>query len=199
MVLLLAALLVAVDQLSKAWIVRTLPVGGQEIPLALGFRLVHTRNDGAAFGMFRNVDLHIGPLQFGGALLLGLLSLAVSVALLVYLIRRGRSIRTLTRIALTVVMAGAIGNMIDRLRLGYVVDFVHFKVGSFDFPIFNIADASVVTGAGLLLIAGLLGNESQEPPPMATPRREAGPELPPLPPLREGRDEATTQQAPEGR
>lgn len=189
MVIALAAVLVALDQLSKAWIVRTLPTGGQEIPLALGFRFVHTRNNGAAFGILRNLDLHVGPWQVDGTLLLGLLSLAVSVVLLVYLLRNGAKLRVLPRIAVGVVLAGAVGNMIDRLRLGYVVDFIHFKVGSFDFPVFNVADASVVVGAALLLLSGLLvpdpeaGNHhpSDDEP---VSRHASVPEMPEIPPLR---------------
>lgn len=189
MVIAFAALLVALDQISKAWIVRALPAGGHEIPLALGFRFVHTRNNGAAFGIFRNVDLSIGPIDINGTLLLGLLSLGVALALLVYLVRHGKQLRPLPRIALGVVMAGAVGNMIDRLRLGYVVDFIHFKVGSFDFPVFNVADASVVIGAGLLLLAGLISQDPKEPTHVPSPRHEPVPDLPEIPPLRSGSDD----------
>jgi len=157
MTFVLASLLVAIDQLSKFWVVRSLPLNGSEIPLALGFSLTHIRNSGAAFGILRNIDLELGPVTLDGTMLLGVLSAVVSLLLIVYLAFGGRGIQPLARVALAVILAGAAGNMIDRLRLGYVTDFVHFRVSWFDFPVFNVADACVVIGAGLLILAGVRG------------------------------------------
>ncbi len=153
--LLLAAALVALDQLSKAWVVANLPRDGTEIPLALGFGITHTRNGGAAFGILRDLELHVAGLTIDGTVLLGLLSAAVSAGLAYYLVRNRKRLTLLPALATALVLAGAAGNMIDRFRLGYVIDFVHFKVGSFDFPVFNVADACVVIGASLLLLASL--------------------------------------------
>lgn len=202
MVFLLATALVAVDQLSKAWISRTLPLDGREIPLALGFRLVNTHNNGAAFGIFRNLDLPIGPVTLDGTLLLGLLSLVVSIVLVVYLARNGRRLPALPRVALALVLAGAVGNMIDRFRLRYVVDFVHFRVGAFDFAVFNVADASVVVGAGLLVLASLLSGGGHDTPAEASPTlhepraRQPESDFPDVPPLRRERDEGAPGRLP---
>lgn len=158
MPLLVAALLVAADQLSKAWVVATYALGASS-PTALGFSITHSRNNGAAFGLLRDVSVPLGPLTIDATFLLGVLSLAVSAVLGVYVWRARRRLTTLTGTALGLILAGAIGNMIDRFRLGYVIDFIHFKVGWFDFPVFNIADSCVVVGAGLLILASMAGHE----------------------------------------
>lgn len=157
MTFLLAALLVAADQLSKAWVARNLPLNQTDIPVIPGFGITHTRNNGAAFGMLRDIDFRLLGIHFDGTVLLGLLSAAVSVALIGYLIVQRRRLGALQHVALGLVLAGAIGNMIDRLRLGYVVDFLHLRSGDFSFPVFNVADACVVVGAVLLVLSGLRG------------------------------------------
>ena len=201
MALLLAALLVAADQISKAWVVAALPIGSREVPLGLGFYIVHIRNNGAAFGMLQNVHLRIGPVDVDGTILLGILSAVVALVIAVYLARNGRQLAALTRVALALVLAGAVGNMIDRFRLHYVVDFIHFHVRGFDFAVFNLADASIVIGAGLLLLASLLhsgtpagreaGHRIRAPRHPRTDGLSAdGPDFPDLPPLRpERRDD----------
>jgi signal peptidase II len=166
MFLVYALALVSADQLTKLWAVRTLPLGGEGLPLALGFDLTYIRNTGAAFGMLRNLSVPLGFVTLDGTLLLGLLSLAVAVLLTVYMYRNLGRLSALTMVALTLILAGAAGNGIDRLRLGYVVDFIHFQVGSFDFAVFNIADSCVVIGAGLLLLGGLFGG--RQPTEVAT-------------------------------
>ena len=158
MTLLAAAVLVAIDQLAKAWVQATFALGEAGTPVIPGaLYFTYVQNRGAAFGMLRGLDLRLGPLQVDGTFLLGLLSLAVSVWLTAHLLRHGREHGAWMRVALTMVLAGAIGNMIDRFRLGYVVDFVHVRIGWFDFPVFNVADALISVGAVLLLAVSLLG------------------------------------------
>jgi signal peptidase II len=191
MMFVLATVMVVIDQLSKTWIARTLPLDGADIPLLFGLGITHTRNSGAAFGILRNLELRVAGLVIDGTVLLGLLSLLVSLGLIVYMVRNARRLTLLTRTAFGLVLAGAIGNGIDRLRLGYVIDFIHFKVGSFDFPVFNVADSCVVIGAGLLILGSLFGGESRPPativagPPPPPPRRRPPPldEYPELPPF----------------
>lgn len=204
MALLLAALIVAVDQITKAWVMTSLPVGGREVTIGLGFHIVHIRNNGAAFGMLRNLEFRLGPLVVDGTILLGILSAAVAAVIVVYLVRNGRRLVALTRVALALILAGAVGNMIDRFRLHYVVDFIHFHVRGFDFAVFNLADASIVIGAGLLLLASLLysGRTAADAPARrSSPAHErddppAGSDFPDLPPLRtEGREDGTRPNA----
>jgi len=196
MALLLAALLVAADQISKAWVVTALPEGSREVYVGLGFYIVHIRNNGAAFGMLRILHLQFGPLTIDGTLMLGILSAVVALVIASYLLRNGRRLAALTRVALALVLAGAVGNMIDRFRLHYVVDFIHFHVRGFDFAVFNVADASIVIGAALLLLASVLApgrseaarasgrrgpRHSRSDAPHGTP-----PDFPDVPPLRHG-------------
>jgi signal peptidase II len=110
----------------------------------LGFYFTYVQNTGAAFGIFQD-----------GTLPLGILSAVVSAAIIVYLVTRGRTMPLVQRYALSSILAGAIGNMIDRFRLGYVIDFIHFNIPGFSFPVFNVADSCVVIGAILLIGSSL--------------------------------------------
>ena len=153
---LVAAVLVGLDQALKLWAVASFPLGGPGDPLIPGaVDLTYVRNTGAAFGMLRGIDLQLGPVHVDGTFLLGLLSLAVSIWLIQHLARRGAEHGPWMRVALTMILAGAIGNMIDRFRLGYVIDMVHVNIGWFDFPVFNLADALISVGAILLLALSL--------------------------------------------
>lgn len=160
MTLLAAALLVVADQWTKLWAQSAFATGA--LPLGLGFSFTYVRNTGAAFGMLRGLSLPLGPITVDGTFLLGLLSLAVAIWLVVHLLRHHREHGFWTRVGLTAVLGGAVGNMIDRLRLGYVIDFIHFRVGWFDFPVFNIADVLVVGGATLLLLLAWIGGRHDE-------------------------------------
>jgi signal peptidase II len=141
----LAAFLIALDQIVKQWVVATYPLQGPEQYIGLGFYFTYEQNTGAAFSIFRDNPYALGTL-----------SAVVATAILVYLIVKRKTLSTLHRYALASILAGAIGNMIDRFRLGYVVDFIHFHIPGFDFPyIFNIADSCVVIGAILLIGSSL--------------------------------------------
>lgn len=135
----LALAVAFVDQATKAWILanvdpaRPTPVIGDLV------RLVQSRNTGALFGLFRD-----------NATLFGLVSLAVIGAIVVYHRRSPRS-RVLS-VALGLLLGGAVGNLVDRLRLGYVVDFVDAGIGSLRWYTFNVADAAI-SAALLLLVA----------------------------------------------
>ena len=189
MMFVLAAAMVAVDQLSKFWVTRNLPLDGTEIGLIPGLAILHTRNNGAAFGMLRDLELRLGQLVIDGTFMLGILSAIVAVAIASYLWRDGKRISALSGAALALVLAGALGNMIDRLRLGYVVDFIYLRSGNFDFPVFNIADSCVVVGAALLMIGGLFGPDDGKLSNSSTnaypPRRRPAPleDYPELPPF----------------
>lgn len=145
MFLIFAAALVALDQFTKVWAASTFPLNGPSVPLGLGFHFTYTRNIGAAFGILQHGETT--------TLLLGILSAVVTVALTVYLWRRGRTLSRVQLSAFTLILAGAAGNMIDRFAFGYVRDFIHFYLPNFNFPVFNVADSCVVIGAGLLILS----------------------------------------------
>lgn len=133
--------IIVLDRLSKlaatAWL---MPLGS--VPLWPGvFHLSYHVNTGAAFSLLS-----------GKTFILGLISLLVSIALGFYLYRN-RSLSLLSRLGLTFILGGAIGNGIDRLFYGGVVDFFDFRL--INFAVFNVADSFITVGVGLLLL-GLL-------------------------------------------
>lgn len=151
---LIAAAIVALDQLSKAWVVANVPFGVRFASWLDVVHLTHTRNTGAAFGMFRDVRLEVGAFAVDAVQILGIVSLAAAVTIAVWLIR-APAMEMPLRVALGIVMGGAIGNGIDRWRMGYVVDFIHAQRGGFDFAVFNVADAAITVGAVALFLLSL--------------------------------------------
>jgi len=133
----IAALVLALDQLTKRWVSSSLPEGGWWSPLpGVGriFRITHTTNSGAAFGIFPNQGNFFV-----------LVAMVVVLAIVLYhrhLPARGWWIR----LSLGLQLGGAIGNLLDRLHYGYVVDFIDIGF----WPIFNLADAAIVIGVSIL-------------------------------------------------
>ena len=136
--LLLAAAVLVCDQLSKRWLLPHL-AGGRVIELlpVLDFRLVW------------NTGISMGLLQDAGAWLNGAIA-AVTLMVAVWLWRARASLEAL---ALGAILGGAVGNLVDRLRFGAVMDFVHVHVGSWSFYVFNLADAALTLGAVALALA----------------------------------------------
>jgi signal peptidase II len=126
----------AADQLSKTFI-QKLMVEGQSMPVIPAvFYLTYIRNPGAAFGLL--------PYQ---KLLFIVISVAI-IALMLVVARRIPAHRHFLRTGVGLVTGGAVGNLVDRLRFGLVVDFLDFRV----WPVFNLADAAIVIGACLLVL-----------------------------------------------
>jgi signal peptidase II len=152
----LAAAIVAVDQAAKAAVTSALSPG-QSVPVVGDLlRIVFGQNTGALFGLFKD-----------NAAMFGVVSLAV-VALIVAYHARATPSSYLT-VTLGLLLGGAIGNMVDRLRLGYVVDFVDAGIGSTRFYTFNIADSAISLSILLLLVAALRPSlvEGRPAPPVA--------------------------------
>jgi signal peptidase II len=150
----LAAAIGVTDQLTKAWLVNRLAPGESMDVLGDTVRLVHGQNSGALFGLFRDQ-----------ALLFGVASLAVIALIVAYHARSARS--TYVSITLGLLLGGAIGNLIDRFRLGHVVDFIDVGIGDVRFYTFNVADSAVSTAILLLIVAALVpaltGGRSGDP------------------------------------
>jgi signal peptidase II len=138
----IAGTVVVLDQLAKSWLVANVTPG--EVVEVVGdwIRLVFSQNSGALFGLFRD-----------NAVLFGLVSLGVIGLIVAYHGRSGRSLYL--SIALGLLLGGAVGNLVDRLRLGYVVDFIDIGIGTWRFYTFNLAD-SAITCSILMLIAAAL-------------------------------------------
>ena len=144
----MSALLVAVDQITK-YVVSHHLTHGQKNPVIEGFfYLTHCSNTGGAWSMFS-----------GNAFILGMVSL-IAVLLIAGIIFYCKN--TLAAFSLGAILAGALGNMIDRFLHGYVIDFLDFIIFGYDFPVFNVADICVVCGGiGLILAVFLTGSDAQ--------------------------------------
>jgi signal peptidase II len=141
-----ALLVLAVDQASKWWVLQVLDLPALRSVEVLPFlNLTMVWNQGVTFGLFS---------QDGrwGALLLSAVALAVVVALGLWL-RRAES--RLVAVALGAIAGGAVGNVIDRVRFGAVVDFLHAHAFGWSWYVFNVADASIVCGVAALVVDGL--------------------------------------------
>jgi signal peptidase II len=154
----IAAIVVILDQLSKAWIHQRLPLGMVYHPdaqLSLVIRLVHAKNTGAALGLFQNLGavFTIIPLIIG--------------VLILYYYPRVAPEDWLIRLSMALYLGGGIGNMIDRLVYGYVTDFL--SVGNF--PIINFADICISAGA-VLFILGILWHGKSQPAAQSQPDTE---------------------------
>lgn len=137
-----AATILLVDQVTKELVVATIGVGERVEVIGDVVILWHVRNTGAAFSLFQG-----GQLFF-------LAVTVVAFGMLIYFQRAFRGRGTLLHVVLGLVLGGTLGNLIDRVRLGYVTDFVSMGVGDLRWPTWNVADASIVVGI-LALVAYL--------------------------------------------
>jgi len=144
LVLILALVVVTLDQLTKLWVRGAFIYGGEPQAVIPGcFNLVYVRNEGAAWGML------------GGQMpILIILSIVVLILLAVY----HRKVLNPTidhRIALGLMVGGICGNLIDRIRVGWVTDFLDFHIGPYHWPSFNVADSAICIAVGLYLLSSL--------------------------------------------
>ena len=141
------------DQATKAAIVARMPLY-DTVTLLPVLDFIHTRNTGAAFSFLATA----GGWQ---RWLFAVLALGVSAVICVWLRRTVAALQPLLVVGLTLVLSGAVGNVIDRLRLGYVVDFVAVHWDRHYFPAFNVADSCITVGAGLLILDALLSGRAR--------------------------------------
>jgi signal peptidase II len=142
-------LVVVADQITKALVARALPLYGSK-PLIPGFAdLVHVQNAGVAFGLLNDPD-HAGRKLVTTALALA------ALAGIAYYARHVQPGERTARVGLSLILGGAIGNLTDRIRHGFVVDFVDVYWRDWHFWAFNVADAAITVGAVLIFIELLL-------------------------------------------
>jgi len=159
--LVLSFVIIVADAWTK-WLVATSIDVHESIPLIPDFlQLVHVRNTGAAFGIGANADSRIVPL------LLNLGAIGVFFVVVVYAFRAAVTDRVL-QTGLHLILGGAIGNLIDRFRLGYVVDFLDVFVKSHHWPAFNVADSAICIGIALLFLDMRKKPEGDEVPAVET-------------------------------
>jgi signal peptidase II len=153
----LAGAVVVLDQVTKVWVdgsfglasrsIATNEPGGPTAVVGDLVRIAKTYNDGAIFGLFESI-----------APFMAVVSLLVIAGIVWYEWRHGAAQHPLVSIGLGLLMGGAIGNLVDRVRLGHVVDFVDVGIGASRFYAFNVADSAINLGIVTLLAAALLGD-----------------------------------------
>ncbi len=135
LVILFSIVILVIDQVAKMVAVNFI-LPNQSIRVFTFLNLVNVRNTGAAFGLFQNL---------GNTIFIGISLVAILIIL--SLIIRSKE----DSIALSLILGGALGNLADRLRLGYVVDFIDLHLGRYHWPAFNLADSALSLGMVLLL------------------------------------------------
>jgi signal peptidase II len=146
--LLLPLSIVALDQWSK-WVIEATLERYQRVRVIPGlFDIIHVENSGIAFGLFPSRG------EIAGTILLALLGMAALVVVAAYFARAGDH-QTLLLVALSLVMGGAIGNLVDRVLFGAVTDFLDLYLGTRHWPTFNLADSAITVGIGLLALETL--------------------------------------------
>jgi len=144
----LIVLVIVLDQLSKLWIVGNFSLY-ESLPLIPGFfSLTYLTNTGAAFGILAGQPALWRQIFFVGV---GLVALVV----ICFMYRRLRNDSTWYEVALAFIAGGAIGNLVDRLRLGSVVDFLDVYVGTHHWPAFNVADSAITVGVAIFLVMNI--------------------------------------------
>lgn len=135
---------VIADQYTKWLTVQHIPLWSGFPVIPDFFNLVHVLNRGAAFGFLNNTDTNWQIWLFGGA--------AVAACIAVHLMARSAKHNKLLFTALGLILGGAVGNLIDRIRIGAVIDFLDFYYKNYHWPAFNVADICICVGAGLMLL-----------------------------------------------
>ncbi len=153
-----AAAIVALDLATKAWVVAAFTLY-ESVPVIEGFfHLTYVRNPGAAFGLFASFGEGFRIPFFLGVT-------AVALGAILYFLARLEPGRPWTLAALTLVFGGAVGNLIDRVRWGEVVDFLHVFWRDYHWPAFNVADSAITVGMTILILEELLGSRKRHPSP----------------------------------
>ncbi|CUS47183.1 MAG: lipoprotein signal peptidase LspA [Idiomarinaceae bacterium HL-53] len=150
----LTLLILVLDQSSKLWILNNIEFMRDRIEVTSFFNIIHVRNYGAAFSFLAD---HSGWQRW----FFTTIAIVVSGVLLVMLRRQPLTMRRVN-IAFALIIGGAIGNVIDRIRLGSVVDFLDVHYAGWHWPAFNVADSAIVIGAGLMILDSLLAIREEQ-------------------------------------
>lgn len=149
-VLILSIIIIIVDQISKVLVRFYLDYGKPYKIFGEWVRLTYIENPGMAFGI-----------EFGGQTFFTLFALFATIVIFIYIVR-ARTEKLQLRISLTLILGGAIGNLIDRFLYGKVVDFIDIRIGEINWPIFNIADCAVTIGMLMLITMIVFDRAPQE-------------------------------------
>ncbi len=143
LMLTIAGVVILLDQLTKAWVMMTMRIH-EGFPVIDGFfNIVYVRNPGAAFGFLAGASPVFRSVFF-------IAVTAVAIVIILQYLRKARVEELSLVVALALIVAGAVGNLIDRVRFGEVVDFLDVYIGTYHWPAFNVADSAITCGAILL-------------------------------------------------
>ncbi len=140
----IASLVILLDLATKAWILSTMRIYDSFVVVKGFFSITHVRNPGAAFGFLAGAPPLFRYLFF-------IAITVAAIALILYYLHSSRIEEPSLVSALALILAGAVGNLIDRIRFGEVVDFLDVYIGSYHWPAFNVADSAITVGAGVLM------------------------------------------------
>lgn len=148
----IAATITGLDQLTKALILNEIPYG-RGFEVIPGFlNLVHARNPGAAFGMLADLSPHTRTVLFSCIS-------AGAMVIITFLVVSSQRIHPLLLIGYGLFFGGVLGNLIDRIRFGEVIDFIDVHVGAMHWPAFNIADSSLCVATGIFFVFLIWGSQ----------------------------------------
>lgn len=150
----ITGLVVLLDQLTKGWIIATMRLHDAYPVIDGFFNIIYVRNPGAAFGFLAGASPLFRSVFFLSVTL-------AAILLILHYLRQTRIEEIFLVLALALILAGAVGNLIDRIRFGEVIDFLDVYVGAHHWPAFNVADASITTGASVLVMF-LLGKRKEK-------------------------------------
>ncbi len=142
--LLMAGGVFLIDQITKAWAIRKLRFGGDQTLIPNFLNFAYAQNTGVAFSF---LDDHGDAGRYGLSVVAG-----IAAVLVLYYFWRVPHIHDRLLGALALLLAGIVGNLTDRMRLGFVIDWIDVQFGSWHYPTFNVADAVICIGAGLLIL-----------------------------------------------
>ncbi len=135
-----AFIIIIIDQLTKKWAIQALKNQGSKVIIKNFFELTYVENRGAAFGVLSDRRIFFI-----------IITTVVVVVLVGYIFKNHKIMSSLEKISMSLILAGALGNFIDRLLNGYVVDLFSLRFGNYYFPVFNVADIAIVLGTLLLV------------------------------------------------
>ncbi len=149
----LSVLTVILDQISKVWVDTSMSLY-QSIPVFPGFNITYVHNFGAAFSFLS---------EQGGwqRWFFALLAASISIGIFIW-IKQLKQHETLSAISLSLILGGAIGNLIDRVMYGYVIDFFDVYYQTYHWPVFNIADSAITVGVAVMLYESFMHKELEE-------------------------------------
>ena len=146
-IIILSLICLIIDQITKILVIKILPLSGSIEIIKNFFYIIPTNNTGAAFSIL-----------IGQRIFLILITIVI-LAFLIQYIKKNKIERKIDMISFSFIIGGSLGNLIDRIIRGSVIDFISLKLGNYNFPIFNIADTLIVVGVILLLLGAKGGNK----------------------------------------